>query len=110
MQWIFLTVAIVSEVIGTSALKASEGFLHLWPSAIVVIGYASAFYFLSLTLKTIPIGVAYAIWSGAGVTLIALIAWVFYGQAIDLPAIIGMLLIVVGVVVLYLFSNTVSHS
>ena len=110
MQWIFLTVAIVSEVIGTSALKASEGFLHLWPSAIVVIGYASAFYFLSLTLKTIPIGVAYAIWSGAGVALIALIAWVFYGQALDLPAIIGMLLIVVGVVVLYLFSNTVSHS
>ena len=110
MQWVFLAVAIISEVIGTSALKASEGFSRLWPSAIVVIGYASAFYFLSLTLKTIPIGVAYAIWSGAGVALIALIAWVLYGQALDLTAIIGMLLIVVGVVVLYLFSNTVSHS
>ena len=110
MHWVFLTVAIVSEVIGTSALKSSEGFSRLWPSAIVVVGYASAFYFLSLTLKIIPVGVAYAIWSGAGVALIALIAWVIYGQALDLPAIIGMLLIVAGVVVLNLFSNTVSHS
>ena len=110
MHWVFLTVAIVSEVIGTSALKSSEGFSRLWPSAIVVVAYASAFYFLSLTLKIIPVGVAYAIWSGAGVALIALIAWVIYGQALDLPAIIGMLLIVAGVVVLNLFSNTVSHS
>ncbi|MBK9708663.1 MAG: QacE family quaternary ammonium compound efflux SMR transporter [Acidobacteria bacterium] len=110
MHWVFLTVAIVSEVIGTSALKSSEGFSRLWPSAIVVVAYASAFYFLSLTLKTLPVGVAYAIWSGAGVALIALIAWVIYGQALDLPAIIGMLLIVAGVVVLNLFSNTVSHS
>jgi small multidrug resistance pump len=110
MKWIFFAVAIISEVIGTSALKASEGFSRLWPSAIVVIGYASAFYFLSLTLKTIPIGVAYAIWSGAGVALIALIAWVLYGQALDLPAIIGISLIVAGVVVLNLFSTTVSHS
>ena len=110
MQWIFLTVAIVSEVVGTSALKASEGFSRLWPSAIVVVGYASAFYFLSLTLKTIPVGVAYAIWSGVGVALIALIAWALYGQALDLPAIIGMLLIVAGVVVLNLFSNIVPRS
>ncbi|MBK8314594.1 MAG: QacE family quaternary ammonium compound efflux SMR transporter [Acidobacteria bacterium] len=110
MHWVFLTVAIVSEVIGTSALKSSEGFSRLWPSAIVVVAYASAFYFLSLTLKTLPVGVAYAIWSGAGVALIALIAWVIYGQALDLPAIIGMLLIVAGVVVLNLFSTTVSHS
>ena len=83
MQWLFLAVAIISEVIGTSALKGSEGFSRLWPSVIVVIGYASAFYFLSLTLDTIPIGVAYAIWSGAGVALIALIAWVLYGQVLD---------------------------
>lgn len=109
-QWVFLAVAIVSEVIGTSTLKASEGFTRLWPSAIVVAGYASAFYFLSLTLKTIPVGVAYAIWSGAGIVLIALIAWVLYGQALDLPAIIGMSLIVAGIVVLNLSSNTVSHS
>ena len=110
MQWVFLAVAIVSEVIGTSALKASEGFSRLWPTAIVVVGYASAFYFLSLTLKTIPVGVAYAIWSGAGVALIGLIAWVLYGQSLDLPAIIGMSLIVAGVVILSLFSNTISHS
>lgn len=109
-QWIFLSVAIVSEVIATSALKASEGFSRLWPSLIVAAGYIAAFYFLSLTLKTIPIGVAYAIWSGAGVALIALIAWVFFGQALDTPGIIGLLLIVAGVIVLNSFSKVVSHS
>lgn len=109
-QWIFLSVAIVSEVVATSALKASEGFSRLWPSLIVVVGYAAAFYFLSLTLKTVPVGVAYAIWSGAGVALIALIAWLVFGQSLDIPAIIGLLLIIAGVVVLNLFSRTVSHS
>jgi small multidrug resistance pump len=109
-QWIFLSVAIVSEVAATSALKASEGFSRLWPSLIVIVGYATAFYFLSLTLKTLPIGVVYAIWSGSGVALIALVAWVFFGQSLDAPAIIGLLLIVAGVVVLNLFSKTVSHS
>ncbi len=108
-QWIFLSVAIVSEVVATSALKASEGFSRLWPSLIVAAGYLSAFYFLSLTLKTIPVGVAYAIWSGAGVALIALIAWVFFGQALDAPAVVGLSLIVAGVVVLNVFSRTVSH-
>jgi small multidrug resistance pump len=108
-QWIFLSVAIVSEVVATSALKASEGFSRLWPSLIVAAGYLSAFYFLSLTLKTIPVGVAYAIWSGAGVALIALIAWVFFGQALDAPAVVGLSLIVAGVVVLNVFSKTVSH-
>ncbi len=109
MQWVFLAVAIVSEVIATSALKATEGFSRLWPSAIVVLGYASAFYFLSLTLKTVPVGVAYAIWSGVGVALITLIAWVLYGQALNLPAIVGILLIVAGVVVLNLFSGSAAH-
>lgn len=104
MQWIFLMVAIVSEVIGTSALKASESFSRLAPSAIVVIGYATAFYFLSLTLKTIPVGVAYAIWSGAGVVLITLIAWILYGQALNLAAILGIALIVAGVVILNIFA------
>jgi small multidrug resistance pump len=108
-QWIFLSVAIISEVIATSALKASEGFSRLWPSLIVAIGYMTAFYFLSLTLKTIPIGVTYAIWSGVGVALIALVAWVFFGQALDTPAVIGLLLIVAGVVVINIFSKTVSH-
>ena len=109
-QWAFLVIAIVSEVAATSALKASAGFTRLWPSLLVVGGYAAAFYFLSLTLRTIPIGVAYAIWSGAGVALIALIAWIFYGQALDAAAIIGLLLIVAGVIVLNVFSQTVSHS
>ena len=108
-QWIFLSVAIVSEVVATSALNASEGFSRLWPSLIVAAGYLSAFYFLSLTLKTIPVGVAYAIWSGAGVALIALIALVFFGQALDAPAVVGLSLIVAGVVVLNVFSRTVSH-
>ncbi|KAF0103289.1 MAG: small multidrug resistance protein SMR family [bacterium] len=108
-QWVFLSVAIVSEVVATSALKASEGFTRLWPSVIVTVGYASAFYFLSLTLKTIPIGVAYAIWSGVGVALIALIAWLFFGQVLDTPALIGLALIIAGVVVLNVFSKTLAH-
>jgi len=107
-QWVFLSVAIVSEVIGTSALKEAEGFTRLWPSLIVTVGYATAFYFLSLTLKTIPVGVAYAIWSGAGIALISLIAWLFFGQKLDVAAVIGILLIVAGVVVLNVFSRTVS--
>ncbi|MDR2788428.1 MAG: multidrug efflux SMR transporter [Candidatus Accumulibacter sp.] len=109
MQWLFLAVAIVSELIGTMALQASGSFSRPCPSAIVILGYASAFYFLSLALETIPVGVAYAIWSGVGVVLIALIAWILHGQALDLPAIIGILLIVAGVVVLNLFSST-SHA
>jgi small multidrug resistance pump len=108
-QWIFLSIAIVCEVIGTSALKASDGFTRLWPSVIVIVGYAAAFYFLSLTLKTIPVGVAYAVWAGAGVALIALIGWLYFGQTLDAPAIIGMLLIVAGVVVLNVFSEFNSH-
>lgn len=108
-QWLFLAVAIVSEVIATSALKAADGFTRWWPSVIVVIGYASAFYFLSLTIRTIPLGVVYAIWSGAGIALIALVAWLFLGQSLDLPAILGLLLIIAGVVVLNVFSKTIAH-
>jgi small multidrug resistance pump len=108
-KWLFLAVAIVSEVIATSALKSSDGFSRLWPSLLVVTGYASAFYFLSLTLKFIPVAVAYAIWSGAGVALIALISWLVFGETLDTPAIIGLLLIIAGVTVLNVFSRTVSH-
>ena len=108
-QWMFLFIAIVSEVIATSALKATADFTRLWPSVIVVIGYISAFYFLSLTLRTIPVGIAYAIWSGVGVALIALVAWVLYGQTLDIPAFIGIALIVAGVVVLNVYSKTVPH-
>ncbi len=110
MQWIYLAVAIVSEVIATSTLKATDEFSRLWPSVVVIAGYASAFYFLSLTLRTIPVGITYAIWSGVGVALISLIAWVVHGQALDLPAIIGISLIVAGVLVLNLYSAAVPHS
>ena len=108
-KWVYLAVAIISEVAATSALKSAEGFSKLWPSLIVVTGYAAAFYFLSLTLKTIPVGMAYAIWSGAGTAIVALIAWLFMGQKLDLPAIIGILLIVSGVLVLNLFSKSAAH-
>lgn len=108
-QWMFLFIAIVSEVIATSALKATDDFTRLWPSVIVVVGYVSAFYFLSLTLRTIPVGIAYAIWSGVGVALIALVAWVIYGQTLDMPAFIGIALIVAGVAVLNVYSKAVPH-
>jgi len=109
-QWIYLGVAIVSEVIGTSALNASAGFSRLWPSLIVVAGYAVAFYCLSLALKSIPVGIAYAIWSGVGVALIALVGWAIFGQALDAPAIVGITLIVAGVIVLNVFSRTSVHA
>ncbi len=107
MQWIYLAIAIVSEVIATSALKSAEGFTRLVPSMLVVVGYASAFYFLSLTLRTIPLGVAYALWSGVGVVLVALVGWVVYHQSLDAAAFIGIALIIAGVVVLNLFSKAV---
>ena len=103
--WIHLAIAIVSEVVATSGLKAAAGFTRPLPSLLVVAGYGFAFYFLSLALKTIPVAVAYAIWSGAGVALIALVAWLVLGQSLDLPAILGLALIVAGVVVLQVFSR-----
>ncbi|AFT71624.1 Cation/cationic drug transporter [Alloalcanivorax dieselolei B5] len=106
---LFLLIAIVSEVAATSALKASEGFTRLWPSLVVVLGYGLAFYFLSLTLRVIPVGVAYAIWSGLGVVLVALLSWLIYGQKLDAPAMLGMALIISGVVVMNLFSSSSAH-
>lgn len=108
-QWLFLSVAIVSEVVATSALKASNGFTHLWPSLLVVAGYGIAFFFLSLTLRTIPVGVAYAVWSGAGIVLITLVGWLVFGQSLDTPALIGLTLILAGVVVLQAFSKSAVH-
>ena len=108
-KWLFLAVAILAEVIATSSLKAADGFKKFWPSLLVIVCYSLSFYFLSLTLRDIPVGMVYAIWSGVGVVLITLIAWIIYKQHLDLPAIIGMLLIVVGVVVMNLFSKSVRH-
>jgi small multidrug resistance pump len=107
--YVYLALAIAAEVIATSALKASEGFTRTGPSLLVAAGYGVAFYFLSLTLKTVPVGVAYAIWSGAGIVLIALIGWAVLKQPLDLPAMIGMGLIVAGVVVIQLFSKAAAH-
>ncbi len=109
MTYLLLFTAIVAEVIATSALKAAEGFTRLVPSIIVVVGYAIAFYCLSLTLKTMPVGIAYAIWSGIGIVLVAGIGAVVYGQKLDLAAIIGLGLIIAGVLVVNLLSKTVSH-
>jgi small multidrug resistance pump len=109
-HWTYLAIAILSEVAATSALKASAGLSRLWPSVVVIVGYGISFYFLSLTLKSIPVGIAYAVWSGAGVALITLIAWLFFSQKLDLPAILGLLLIVAGVVVLNLYSKVKLHS
>ena len=109
MPYLFLAIAIVSEVIGTSFMKASEGFTRPLPSLVTAMSYGVAFYFLSLTLKTIPVGVAYAIWSGVGIVLITAVAWVFQGQKLDAPAMIGMGLIAAGVVVMNLFSKSVAH-
>ncbi|XKM14496.1 SMR family transporter [Orbaceae bacterium ac157xtp] len=104
MYWL-LFAAIISEVIATTSLKFSNGFTLLIPSIITIIGYATAFYLLSLTLKTIPVGIAYAIWSGVGIILVSLIAWLFFKQKLDLAAIIGMGLIIAGVIVINLFSS-----
>ena len=108
-HWLILGIAIISEVIATSALKASDGFTRLLPSVIVVVGYGIAFYCLALVLRTLPVGIVYAIWSGVGVALIALVGWLLYGQTLDLPAIVGIGLIVAGVAVLNIFSKTVAH-
>ena len=108
-NWLFLSVAIVAEVIATTALKSSEGFSRPLPSIIVVVGYLIAFYFLSLTLKTIPVGVAYAVWSGVGLMLIALVSWWLYGQKLDLATITGMCMIMAGILVINLFSTSGGH-
>jgi small multidrug resistance pump len=109
MNWLLLCIAIVLEVVATSALKASDGFTRLWPSVLVVTGYGAAFYALSITLRTMPVGVVYAVWSGVGVVLITLMGWLLFAQKLDLPAFIGIALIASGVIVLNFFSSAVPH-
>lgn len=109
MAYLFLSIAIIAEVIATSALKSADGFTKLFPSLLVIVGYSIAFYFLSLVLKTVPVGLAYAIWAGAGTALIALAGFFLFSQPLDLPGIIGIILIVAGVAIINLFSKTVSH-
>ncbi|MEM0945999.1 MAG: multidrug efflux SMR transporter [Pseudomonadota bacterium] len=109
MPYLYLIVAVAFETLGTSALKASDGFSKIGPSVLVVIGYGISFFFLSLVLKTIPVGIAYAIWSALGIFFIAIIGWVVFGQRLDAPAILGLGLIVSGVVVIQVFSSAVQH-
>jgi small multidrug resistance pump len=109
IAYAYLGVAIIAEVIATTALRAADGFTQLWPSLISIVGYVVAFYFLSLTLRSMPVGIAYAIWSGVGIVLISLAGWLIYKQLLDLPALIGMGLIMAGVIVINLFSKTAVH-
>lgn len=107
--YLFLLAAIVAEVIGTTALARVEGFTRFWPSVITVVGYTAAFWFLSYPLRVMPTGIVYAVWSGAGIVLITLVAWIGFNQKLDLPALIGLGLIVAGVAVINLFSKSVGH-
>lgn len=109
MKYVFLGLAIVSEVFGTSMLKASEQFSKLLPSVLTVVSFAACFYFLSLALKYIPLGVAYAVWAGVGIILTAIVSVVIFKQKLDLPAVIGILFIVAGVVIMNFFSKSLSH-
>ena len=105
----YLAIAIVGEVIATSFLRASAGFTQLLPSVVVVVGYCVTFYFFSLALQTIPVGIGYAIWSGVGIVLISIIAYFAYGQTLDAPALIGIALILAGVLVINVFSKSTGH-
>ncbi len=111
MAWnyLYLLVAILFEVLATTALKQTQGFTRLIPSLVTVAGYGLAFYFLSLPLRTMPVGIVYALWCGAGIILITAIGWLWFRQQLDLPALAGMALIMAGVVVINLFSKTVTH-
>lgn len=109
MNYVFLLVAIFFEVLATTALKETQGFTRLVPSLVTVVGYALAFYFLAQTLRVMPIGVVYAIWSGAGILFITVIGWLWFRQSLDLPALAGIALIVTGVLVINLFSKTMVH-
>lgn len=109
MHWIYLLAAIGAEIVATSFMKATDGFTRLTPSLVAISGYCVSFYLLALALRAIPVGIAYALWSGIGIFFIALIGWLVFGQKLDGPAIAGLGLIVAGVLVINLFSKSVSH-
>lgn len=109
MNWILLIAAVLFETLGTTALKASDGLTRVWPSALVIVAYALSFWLLSIVLRTTPVGVAYAFWSGLGLVVIALIGWLVFGQRLDWPALAGLGLILAGILVIQLFSKSVTH-
>ena len=108
-HWLALAIAIVAEVIGTTALKASNEFTRLLPSLIVVVSYGTAFYFMSISLRVLPVGIMYAIWSGMGIVLISVLGWLVFRQTLDTPAMIGLAFIIAGVIIINVFSKTVGH-
>ncbi|NOD83373.1 MULTISPECIES: SMR family transporter [unclassified Ruegeria] len=107
--YLYLMLAVVAETIGTTALQASQQFTRFWPSVLVVVGYGVAFYLMALTLKYMPVGIVYAIWSGLGIFLIAVIGFIVFGQRLDWPAILGLTLILSGILIIHLFSKTAGH-
>jgi small multidrug resistance pump len=109
MPYIYLALAIFAEVTATSALKASSEFTKLIPSIIVVVGYVISFYFMTLVLRSIPIGITYAIWSGLGIVLVSVVGFIVYKEALDIPGMIGMGLIITGVAVIHIFSKSITH-
>ena len=109
MIYVFLIVAIIAEVIATSALAKSDGFTRIWPSLIAFFGYGLAFYLLSVVTRTVPVGIVYAVWSGAGIVLVAVAGWLLFGQKLDVAATVGMAMIVAGVLIINLMSKSVSH-
>lgn len=106
MAFLYLLIAILAEVIATSAMKASDGFSQLLPSGITILGYAFAIYFLSLTMKSIPIGITYALWSGAGIILVSLVGFFYYKQHLDVAAVIGLAFMIAGIMIINLFSKS----
>lgn len=108
-HWLALAIAIVAEVIGTTALKASNEFTRLFPSLIVVVGYGTAFYFMSISLRVLPVGIMYAIWSGMGIVLISILGWFVYRQTLDMPALIGLAFIISGVIIINVFSKSIRY-
>ncbi|WP_278495629.1 DMT family transporter [Pantoea vagans] len=107
--YIILAISICAETLATTMMKASDGFTRIIPSMVVVVGYAISFHGLSLVVKTMNIGIAYAIWAGMGIFLVSIMSFLFYKQKLDLPAIMGMALIAVGILIIQLFSKSVSH-
>jgi small multidrug resistance pump len=108
-HWLALAIAIIAEVIGTTALKASSEFTRLIPSLIVVVGYGTAFYFMSISMRVLPVGIMYAIWSGMGIVLISVLGWLVFRQTLDTPAMIGLAFIIAGVIIINVFSKSVGH-
>jgi small multidrug resistance pump len=108
-HWLALAIAIVAEVIATSTMKATNEFTRFWPSVVVILGYGTGFYFMTISMRVLPIGIMYALWSGVGILVVSIMGWVIYRQALDIPAIIGMSFIIAGVVVINVFSKSIGH-